>query len=100
MTQQNYTTTQFLRSLVLDHLENCIDSGIDFTRPEDANLLKDALADCLVALHFLERTPNLSYLEWNMVRTLTEFHEGTYTSQADAPFDVKTFESLLGKLRG
>jgi len=100
MTQPNYTTTQFLRGLVLDHMENFLDSGVDPTNVRDNEALKAAMADCLVALHFLERTTDLTYAEWDTVRTLTEFHEGAYTSQDDAPFNVRTFESLLGKLRG
>jgi len=99
MTQRKYTTAQFLRGLVLDYMENFIDSGFD-PSVEGNKALKEIMADCLVALHFLERTVDLTYVEWDMIRTLTGFHDGAYTSQEDAPFNARIFKSLLGKLRG
>ena len=70
------STTQFLRALVLDNMENQLDCGLDMTKPAEAQELKDYMASCLCALAFLERprtspTRNSRPSKWACLSTRT-----------------------------
>lgn len=52
------------------------------------------------ALYELENVLHLTQSEWNTLKLLVEFHEGSYSDGEEAPFNVRDFENLLAKLKG
>jgi len=70
------STIKFLRTLVLDNMENQLDCELDMAKPAEAQKLKDYMVSCLCALAFLER------------------------ADGNSPLSLDDFSHAMAKLRG
>lgn len=98
-----------IKAILMEELETCVDALVvyqsDMTmcrdeREDELETWTQRLARVQKALFEVENTLHLTQSEWFTLRTLIEFHEGSFATQDDAPFNLRDHVALLDKLRG
>jgi hypothetical protein len=67
---------------------------------EDLRHWHGRLGDLLNELDYLSGIVALTQQERNTLLLLVEFHDGSFTDDEDAPFDVRAANSARAKLKG
>lgn len=98
-----------IKAILMEELETCVEALVthqsDMTmgrakRDDELENWIQRLARVKKALFEAENVLHLTQSEWFTLRTLVEFHEGSYEDPADAPFNTHDFEAILDKLQG
>lgn len=86
-----------IRAILLEELETVTQA---IFQGEDLDHWLQRLRDVNHALQSLENTLFMTCQEKATLRTILEYHEGTFDGEeGDAPFDVRAHASLLAKVR-
>ena len=98
-----------IKAILMEELETCVEALVTYQsdmtmcrgeREDELETWTQRLARVKKALFEVENTLHMTQSERNTLRTLIEFHEGSYGTQADAPFNIRDHVALLDKLRG
>lgn len=98
-----------IKAILMEELETCVEALVTYQsdmtmcrgeREDELETWTQRLARVKKALFEVENTLHMTQSERNTLRTLIEFHEGSYATQEDAPFNLRDHVALLDKLRG
>lgn len=102
-----------IKAILMEELETCVEALVtlvtyqsdDMTmcrgkREDELETWTQRLARVKKALFEVENTLHMTQSERNTLRTLIKFHESSYATQEDAPFNLRDHVALLDKLRG
>lgn len=98
-----------IKAILMEELETCVEALVTYQsdmtmcrgeREDELETWTQRLARVKKALFEVENTLHMTQSERNTLRTLIEFHEGSYAAQEDAPFNLRDHVALLDKLRG
>lgn len=98
-----------IKAILMEELETCVEALVTYQsdmtmcrseREDELETWTQRLARVKKALFEVENALHLTQSEWFTLRKLVEFHEGSYGTQEDAPFNTRDFEAILDKLQG
>lgn len=98
-----------IKAILMEELETCVEALVTYQsdmtmcrgeREDELETWTQRLARVKKALFEVENTLHMTQSERNTLRMLVEFHEGSYATQEDAPFNLRDHVALLDKLRG